>query len=80
MQALNEKFVFVNLNSLINYVDSCHDSAKQASLMAFAAPRVLKFLTMIKVNWTKVAKVLKLVATVITSVLGTLAVQSCMGI
>ena len=41
---------------------------------------ILKFLTMIKVNWTKVAKVLKLVATVITSVLGTLAVQSCMGI
>ena len=64
-------------HSLINYVDSCHDSAKQASLMAFAAPRVLKFLIMIKVNWTKVAKVLKLVATVITSVLGTLAVQSC---
>ena len=32
---------------------------------------------MIKVNWTKVAKVLKLVATVITTVLGTLAVQSC---
>jgi hypothetical protein len=32
---------------------------------------------MIKVNWTKVAKVLKLVATVITSVLGTLAVQGC---
>ena len=57
VQALNEKFVFVNLNS-----------------------QILKFLTMIKVNWTKVAKVLKLVATVITSVLGTLAVQSCMGI
>ena len=33
---------------------------------------------MIKVNWTRVAKVLKLVATVITTVLGTLAVQSCM--
>ena len=49
VQALNEKFVFVNLNSQI-------------------------------LNWTKVAKVLKLVATVITSVLGTLAVQSCMGI
>ena len=32
---------------------------------------------MIKVNWTKVAKILKLVATVITTVLGTLAVQSC---
>ena len=32
---------------------------------------------MIKVNWTKIAKVLKLVATVITTVLGTLAVQSC---
>ena len=40
---------------------------------------------MIKVNWTKIAKilkivatVLKIVATVITTVLGTLAVQSCM--
>ena len=33
--------------------------------------------TMIKVNWNTVAKVLKFVATVITSVLGTIAVQSC---
>ena len=32
---------------------------------------------MIKVNWTKVAKVLKFVATVITTVLGTIAVQGC---
>ncbi len=32
---------------------------------------------MIKVNWTKIAKILKIVATVITTVLGTLAVQSC---
>ena len=32
---------------------------------------------MIKVNWTTVAKVLKFAATVITSVLGTIAVQSC---
>ena len=32
---------------------------------------------MIKVNWTNVAKVLKFIATVITSVLGTLAVQDC---
>lgn len=32
---------------------------------------------MIKVNWTTIAKVLKFVATVITSVLGTIAVQSC---
>jgi len=32
---------------------------------------------MIKVNWTKVAKVLKFAATVITSVLSTIAVQSC---
>lgn len=32
---------------------------------------------MIKVNWNKIAKVLKFVATVITSVLGTIAVQSC---
>ncbi|SFC78235.1 hypothetical protein SAMN04488494_0308 [Xylanibacter ruminicola] len=30
-----------------------------------------------KVNWTKVAKVLKFIATVITSILGTMAVQSC---
>lgn len=32
---------------------------------------------MIKVNWTKVAKVLKFIATVITAVLSTIAVQSC---
>ena len=32
---------------------------------------------MVKVNWTEVAKVLKFIATVITSILGTLAVQSC---
>ena len=32
---------------------------------------------MIKVKWTNVAKVLKFIATVITSVLGTIAVQSC---
>ena len=32
---------------------------------------------MIKVNWINVAKVLKFLATVITSVLGTMAVQSC---
>jgi hypothetical protein len=30
-----------------------------------------------KVNWTNVAKVLKFIATVITAVLGSLAVQSC---
>ena len=30
-----------------------------------------------RVNWTKVVKVLKLLATVITTVVGTLAVQSC---
>ena len=34
---------------------------------------------MIKVNWTTVAKVLKFIATVITSVLGTVAIQSCIG-
>ena len=34
---------------------------------------------MIKVNWTKVARVLKFIATVITSILGTIAVQSCAG-
>ncbi len=32
---------------------------------------------MIKVKWTTVAQVLKFVATVITAVLGTVAVQSC---
>lgn len=32
---------------------------------------------MMKIKWTTVAKVLKFVATVITSVLGALAVQSC---
>ena len=32
---------------------------------------------MIKVNWSTIAKVLKFIATVITSVLGTMAVQSC---
>jgi len=32
---------------------------------------------MIKINWNNVAKVLKFIATVITSVLGTIAVQSC---
>lgn len=32
---------------------------------------------MIKVNWTTTVKVLKFIATVITSVLGTIAVQSC---
>ena len=34
---------------------------------------------MIKVNWSKVVKVLKIAATVITTVLGTIAVQSCIG-
>ena len=32
---------------------------------------------MIKINWSTVAKVLKFTATVITTVLGTIAVQSC---
>ena len=32
---------------------------------------------MVKVNWTTVVKVLKFIATVITCVLGTMAVQSC---
>ena len=32
---------------------------------------------MIRVKWTTVAKVLKLVATIITTIVGTLAVQSC---
>lgn len=30
-----------------------------------------------RINWTKVAKVLKFIATAITAILGTLAVQSC---
>ena len=34
---------------------------------------------MIKINWNTVIKVLKFIATVITSVVGTLAVQSCVG-
>ena len=34
-------------------------------------------LTMIKINWNTVIKVLKFIATVITSVAGTLAVQGC---
>ena len=32
---------------------------------------------MIRVNWTKIAKVLRFLATVITTIAGTLAVQSC---
>jgi hypothetical protein len=32
---------------------------------------------MVKVNWNRVAKVLRFVATVITTVLGTMVVQSC---
>lgn len=32
---------------------------------------------MIKINWSTIVKVLKFMATVITSVLGTIAVQSC---
>ena len=32
---------------------------------------------MIKVNWSKLVKVLKFLATVITSIAGTIAVQSC---
>ena len=32
---------------------------------------------MIKVNWRTIAKVLKFAATVITTVLGTIAVQAC---
>ena len=32
---------------------------------------------MIKINWRTVAKVLKFTATVITTALGTIAVQSC---
>jgi hypothetical protein len=35
---------------------------------------------MVKISWTNVAKVLKFIATVITSVLGTIAVQSCVNL
>ena len=38
---------------------------------------LIQFLNMIKVNWNNVAKVLKFLATIITTVAGTLAVQSC---
>ena len=34
---------------------------------------------MIRINWNKVVKVLKIAATVITTILGTIAVQGCMG-
>ena len=30
-----------------------------------------------ELNWSKIVKVLKFIATVITSILGTIAVQSC---
>lgn len=32
---------------------------------------------MVRINWNKVAKVVKFLATVITTIAGTLAVQSC---
>lgn len=32
---------------------------------------------MIKINWSKIGKVLKFLATVITTIAGTLAVQGC---
>ena len=32
---------------------------------------------MVKINWRRTAKVLRFIATVITTVLGTIAVQSC---
>ena len=32
---------------------------------------------MMKVNWKKIVKILKFTATVITSIAGTIAVQSC---
>ena len=34
-------------------------------------------MSMKKIKWNTIAKVLKFIATVITSVLGTMAVQSC---
>ena len=33
---------------------------------------------MIKVNWPKVFKYLKIIGTIVTTIAGTLAVQSCM--
>jgi hypothetical protein len=32
---------------------------------------------MVRINWNKVVKVIKFLATVITTIAGTLAVQSC---
>ena len=34
---------------------------------------------MIRLNWNKIAKVLQFIATVVTSIAGTIAVQSCAG-
>ena len=34
---------------------------------------------MIRINWNKEVKVLKITATIITTVIGTIAVQSCIG-
>lgn len=34
-------------------------------------------MNMLKINWNNVIKVIKFLATVITSIAGTLAVQSC---
>ena len=42
-----------------------------------AQPYNFKRIFMIKVNWRTVAKVLKFLGTVITSIAGTIAVQSC---
>jgi hypothetical protein len=43
----------------VNFVDYCHDSAKQASLMALAAPRVQSSMvngqwSMVNVQWSMV--------------------------
>lgn len=32
---------------------------------------------MLKINWTKVSKAWKIFATIVTTILGTIAVQSC---
>ena len=56
-----------------------------SSILLLSAPKKvrninlkkLNFERMIKINWSTIVKVLKFIATVITSVAGTLAVQSC---
>ena len=58
-----------------------HSACRESESSVFVKPIFIKLVfIMIKVNWTNVAKVLKFLATVITSVLSTMAVQSCMSL